>query len=157
MAGKKEKPKIAIVVGSKSDLAVIKEGCDLLQQYKISYSLDIISAHRHPDKLREFCSKAEKNGTEVIIACAGLSAALPGCLAAYVSLPVIGVPLDAGSLGGLESLLSIVEVPKGIGLLSSGIGKKGFINAVIFAVTVLGLAHARYRSISRKLSQKFKK
>jgi 5-(carboxyamino)imidazole ribonucleotide mutase len=154
---KKGEPKIAIVVGSKSDVATLKEGMELLEGYNIPYTLNIISAHRHPEKLRMYCKNIEKKSTEVIIACAGFSAALPGFIASYVRIPVIGVPFNAGSLGGLESLLSIVEVPKGIGLVSAGIGKKGFINAVLCAVKILSLSHREYRSFYQQLVRKFKK
>lgn len=153
---KKGKSKLAVVIGSKSDVGTLKEGFELLRKYDISYTLDIISAHRHPDKLRTFCKDVEKKGIEVVVACAGLSAALPGFIASYVRIPVIGVPLSAGSLGGLESLLSIAEVPKGIGLVSAGIGEKGFVNALLFALKILSLSHKEYRIYYERLTQKFK-
>jgi len=158
MADKKDsKAKIAVILGSKSDKEKLISGFDLLKEYGIPYSLDIISAHRAPDKLRSFCRGLEKKGIEVVIACAGLSAALPGFVASYTELPVIGVPLDAGSLGGVESLLSIVEVPRGIGLVSTGIGKKGFVNAVMFALKLLSSSHNEYRPVFQRLVLKFKK
>ncbi len=151
------KEKIAIVLGSKSDLEYLEDGFRLLEDFNILYNLEIISAHRAPDKLRRFCKGIESKGVKVIIACAGLSAALPGFIASYVNIPVIGVPLDSGNLKGVESLLSIVEVPKGIGLVSTGIGKKGFINAIIFSLKVLSLHSADYAGILKALEAKFKK
>lgn len=107
------KEKIAIILGSKSDVARLKQGFAILDELKIQYSLDITSAHRNPDKLRKLCKELEKRDTKVVIACAGLACALPGFVASYVDIPVIGVPLKGGMLDGLDSLLSIVQVPKG--------------------------------------------
>jgi 5-(carboxyamino)imidazole ribonucleotide mutase len=149
--------KIAIVLGSKSDIAHLEQGIKLLNECRIPFALEVISAHRNPDKLRDFCKKIEKKGVEVVIACAGLSAALPGFVASYVDIPVIGVPLDAGNLGGIESLLSIVEVPRGIGVVSTGIGKKGFINALLFALKILSLSSREYKKKFNTLAKKFKK
>lgn len=151
------KERIAIVLGSKSDLECLKDGFRLLKDFDIPYSLEIISAHRVPDKLRRFCKKIEAKGVKVIIACAGLSAALPGFIASYVNIPVIGVPLDSGNLKGIESLLSITEVPKGIGLVSTGIGQKGFINAIIFSLKILSLPFGDYAVMLKALEAEFKK
>jgi len=134
------KEKISIILGSKSDVKVLQAGFDILDELKIPYSLDILSAHRDPDKLIALLKTFPEKGIEVVIACAGLSAALPGFVAAFVNVPVIGVPLEGGMLDGLDSLLSIVQVPKGLGLVSTGPGKKGFINASIVALQILGLS-----------------
>jgi 5-(carboxyamino)imidazole ribonucleotide mutase len=150
------KQKISIILGSKSDVEKLKTGFDLLDQYKVPYDLQIISAHRHPDKLREYCKGLEAQGIEIVIACAGLSAALPGCVASYVSIPVIGVPLNAGVFQGFESLLSIVEVPKGLGLVGTGVGKKGFINGILFAVKILALSSSEYKDILKSMESQFR-
>jgi 5-(carboxyamino)imidazole ribonucleotide mutase len=149
--------KIAIILGSKSDYQILEEGFKLLEEFRIPYRLEVISAHHNPERLRRFCNKAEKEGIKVIISCAGLSAALPGFIASYVKIPVIGVPLNSGNFGGLESLLSIVEVPRGIGLVSTGIGKKGFINAIIFSTKILSLTFREYKEKLKDLERRFKK
>ncbi|MCF7874622.1 MAG: AIR carboxylase family protein [Candidatus Omnitrophica bacterium] len=148
--------KIAIVLGSESDEEKLKAGFDLLDEFNISYQLKIISAHRNPDKLRRYCKKIEKEGYGLVIACAGLAAALPGFMASYLNIPVIGVGLKGGLADGLDSLFSIVSAPKGIGLVSSGIGKNGFINAIIFALEVLGLSSSESLARADKIKNKFK-
>ena len=130
------KTKIAIVLGSKSDVEKLKDGLAILKSLKLPYSLDIISAHRNPEKLRKHCQGLEKKGIEVVIAAAGLAAALPGFVASYVNIPVIGVALKGGLLDGLDALFSMVSCPKGIGLVSSGVGKSAFINAIIFSLEI---------------------
>lgn len=130
--------KIAVVLGSKSDLEKLQAGFDLLAEFNIPYQLKVISAHRNPDKLRNYCKKMKKEEVGAVIACAGLAAALPGFMASYLDIPVIGVGLKGGLAGGLDSLFSIVSAPKGLGLVSSGLDKSGFINAVIFALEILG-------------------
>ena len=154
---RKEKPKIAILLGSKSDLERLGEVLNLLKEAGCLYRLEVISAHRSPYKLQNFCKHAKKEGIKIVIACAGLSAALPGIVASYLDIPVIGVPLDSGPLKGVESLFSIVEVPKGIGLVSTGIGKKGFINGIIFSLKILALFYKDYTKIVRRIEEKFKR
>ena len=151
------KKDIAIILGSKSDVERLKEGFALLDELRIPYRLEIISAHRNPDKLRNLCKALEKDDIKVVIACAGLAAALPGFIASYVNIPVIGVPLDGGMFDGLDSLLSIVQVPKGLGLVSSGIGKRGFVNALITSLEILSLSDESYCSKLDQLKNKFKK
>ncbi|MCM8774306.1 MAG: AIR carboxylase family protein [Candidatus Omnitrophica bacterium] len=143
--------RIAIVLGSKSDLERLKDSLELIERLGIPYILEIISAHRQPEELRDFCRKLEKRGIKVVVACAGLACALPGFIASYVKIPVIGVPLEGGVLDGLDSLLSIVQVPKGVGLVSSGIGKRGFLNAIIFSLEILSLLDRSYYSKLSKL------
>lgn len=146
---------IIIILGSDSDRAVVEKGLCLLEEMGIPYLMEVISAHRQPDKLRDFCKGIKKDGQgKVIIACAGLSAALPGFVAAYTDLPVIGVPLDAGNFKGLESLLAIAEVPKGLGLVSTGVGGKGFLNAIIFAVKILSMESSEYAEALKKIRLK---
>jgi len=148
--------KIAIVIGSKSDLDNLNEGVALLDELKIPYTLDVISAHRHPDKLTAYCKNLEKKGVNVVIACAGMAAALPGFVASYVNIPVIGVAMKGGLMDGLDALFSVVSIPKGLGLASTGVGKSAFINAVIFSVEILALRDKTYLSKLLILKKKFK-
>ena len=148
--------KIAVVLGSKSDVDEVKAGIDLMEEFKIGYMFEIISAHRNPEKLRKFCEDIEKEGINVVIACAGMAAALPGFIASYVNIPVIGVALKGGLPGGLDALFSIISTPKGIGLASTGVGKSAVINAVIFSLEILSLNDKRYASILEQVKNKFK-
>ncbi|MBN1524156.1 MAG: AIR carboxylase family protein [Spirochaetales bacterium] len=129
---------ICIILGSKSDEEQIQPGIDLCEEKKLSYECHVYSAHRNLDELISFLSEREKD-FKVIIACAGLSAALPGVVAAKVKLPVIGVPLVAGPLSGIDALLSIVQLPKGIPAATMGLGKQGILNAVYFAERIVNL------------------
>jgi len=106
-------PKVAVIVGSDSDLGVMNEACTTLEGLGIQYELRVASAHRTPHKVREYVESAEERGIEVIIAGAGWAAHLPGVVAAYTTLPVVGVPVDSSPLNGLDSLLSIVQMPPG--------------------------------------------
>jgi len=151
------KNKITVILGSKSDIGKLKDGFVILDELGVSYERHIISAHRNPDKLRRLCQKMKRNGTKVVIAAAGLSAALPGFVASYMDIPVIGVPLAGGEFDGLDSLLSIVQSPRGLGLASSGFDKRGFINAVIFSLEILALGNKNYRRKLVKLKNKFRK
>ncbi len=148
--------KIAVVLGSKSDQEKLKAGFELLDEFAVSYQLKIISAHRNPDKLRSYCKKIEKEEVGVVIACAGLAAALPGFMASYLNIPVIGVGLKGGLGDGLDSLFSIVSAPKGIGLVSSGLGKSAFINAIIFSLEILAVSHKDGLAKLEKIKNKFK-
>jgi phosphoribosylaminoimidazole carboxylase PurE protein len=150
------KKRIAIVLGSKSDLDTLKEGIDILEELKIGYTLDIISAHRNPERLRKFCLGLEKKGLEVVIACAGMSAALPGFIASYIDIPVVGVALKGGTLDGLDALLSITSTPRGLGLVSSGIGKSAFVNAIIFSLEILALKYKEYNDKLKELRKRFR-
>ncbi|MDD5195206.1 MAG: 5-(carboxyamino)imidazole ribonucleotide mutase [Candidatus Omnitrophica bacterium] len=150
------KEKIAIVLGSKSDQAELKIGFDILKEFKIPYKFEIISAHRHPDKLTKFCKQIEKDGIEVAIACAGLAAALPGFIASYVNIPVIGVALKGGMADGLDALFSMVSIPRGIGLVCSGVGKSAFVNAIIVAMEIIALNDKQYSGTLKALKNKFK-
>jgi 5-(carboxyamino)imidazole ribonucleotide mutase len=150
------KDKIAIVLGSKNDLEELKSGFDLLKELNISYRLEVISAHRNPEKLRDFCKEIEKQGIEVVIACAGMAAALPGFIASYVNIPVIGVALKGGLMDGLDALFSMVSTPKGLGLAAAGVGKSAFINAIILTLEVLSLKDKQYLSKLKTLKGKFR-
>ncbi|MBN3041204.1 MAG: AIR carboxylase family protein [Candidatus Omnitrophica bacterium] len=148
--------KIAVITGSKSDIKYLEDGLAMLKKHKISYSLDVISAHRNPQKLTNFCKQLEKNNVEVVIACAGMAAALPGFVASLVNIPVIGVAMEGGIAGGLDALFSIVSTPKGLGIASTGLGKSAFINAVIFSLEILSLKDKKYLAAVKKIKESFR-
>ena len=151
------KEKLALFLGSKSDVDKLNPALRMITEEGVSYRLNIVSAHRNPDKLRTICKKIESQGVEVAIAAAGLAAALPGFIAAYVNIPVIGVPLTCGSLGGIDSILSIVQVPRGLGLVVSGMDNRGLINAFIFALEIISLKDENYRRKLVHFKNKFRK
>ena len=126
-------------MGSQSDHSTMKHCENILKKLKINYSTKIVSAHRTPERMYEFAYNAEKNNIDVIIAGAGGSAHLPGMIAAMTSLPVIGVPIESKKLKGLDSLLSIVQMPKGIPVGTVAIGKDGAINAALYAASIISL------------------
>ncbi len=132
---------VLIVIGSKSDMEYAVKCQEQLTELGIDSRTEVSSAHRHPKKTAELVSRAAKDGFEVVIAMAGLSAALPGAAAAHTNLPVIGVPLPA-ALGGLDSLLSVAQMPPGIPVAAVGIGMPGAKNAAILAARILALKHA---------------
>lgn len=131
---------VSIVMGSDSDLPIIQGCVDLLKSFQISYEVTIASAHRSPERAARYASTARERGVKVIIAAAGMAAHLAGVIAAHTTLPVIGVPVDASSLNGLDSLLSTVQMPPGIPVATMGIGKAGAKNAAILAAQILGVA-----------------
>jgi len=130
---------VAIVMGSASDWDVMSHASKLLDTFGIEHESKVLSAHRTPKQLEEFIVEAEKNGTQVFIAGAGLAAALPGVVAAQTTIPVIGVPLIAGSLDGMDALLAIVQMPPGIPVGTVAIGKPGAINAALYAISIMAL------------------
>ena len=148
--------KITVIVGSKTDLVYLKKGLDALKKLKIRYSLDIISAHRNPEKLRKFCGEFEKRGVEVVIAGAGKAAALPGFIASYTDIPVIGVAFRGGLMDGMDALFSIVSAPKGLGLVCSGVGASAFINVLIFALQILSLKDKKFNKKLKSLKDEIK-
>lgn len=131
--------KISVVMGSKSDWPTVKEACLILDEFGVDYDKQVISAHRMPKEMFEFGRHAVANGTAVIIACAGGAAHLPGMIAANTPLPVIGIPGQTKALGGLDSLLSIVQMPAGISVATTAIGKAGAKNAALLALQILGI------------------
>ena len=137
----RNKPLVGVVMGSKSDADVMKGCVEQLEAFGIPYEGKVISAHRTPDRAREFAIGAAERGLEVIIAGAGWSAHLAGVIAAHTSLPVIGVPIDSSSLKGLDALLSTVQMPPGIPVATVAIGKGGAKNAAILAAQILSLKH----------------
>jgi len=136
--GAEMKRKIAIVQGSKSDDRLGDICADVLENYGIEFERFVISAHRDPEKLEKFCREADKEFC-VIIAIAGLSAALPGIIASRTTLPVIGVPADAGPLNGVDALLSIAQMPSGVPVATMGIGSSGAKNAAHLAARIISV------------------
>ena len=132
--------KVSIVMGSQSDYKTMIFCQNILKRLNIKFETKIISAHRTPNRMYEFAINAEKNGIAVIIAGAGGSAHLPGMISALTSLPVLGVPIESKKLKGLDSLLSIVQMPKGIPVGTVAIGEDGAINAALLAASIIGLS-----------------
>jgi 5-(carboxyamino)imidazole ribonucleotide mutase len=129
---------VGIVMGSKSDLPIMEHTINKLKELGITYEVKVMSAHRNPESVRKFARLATKRKIEVIIAGAGGAAALPGVIAAYTIIPVIGIPIKS-ELGGLDSLLSIAQMPKGVPVATMAIGMAGAVNAAIFAAEILAL------------------
>ncbi len=152
MATDKNTP-VAIVMGSDSDMDTMKSCINQLEEFGIDPTVRIISAHRTPKIAAEFTAGAAENGIKVIIAAAGMAAHLAGAMAAGTTLPIIGVPMEAGGLGGMDALLSTVQMPPGVPVASMAIGKAGAKNAAIFAVQILALSDEK---LAEKLSD-FKK
>lgn len=131
--------KVAIIMGSRSDWPTMKAASEILDQLKVPYQVDVVSAHRTPDKLMDFASSAAGKGFDVIIAGAGGAAHLPGMVAAKTRLPVLGVPVQSKALNGLDSLLSIVQMPKGVAVGTLAIGTAGAFNAGLLACQILAI------------------
>ena len=146
----KKHQKIAIVMGSQSDFSTMKDCVKILKNLKISFDVKIVSAHRTPKRLYEFAKRSEKSYS-VIIAGAGGSAHLPGMIASLTTVPVIGVPIESKKLKGLDSLLSIVQMPKGIPVGTVAIGKDGAINAALYAASILGITDKKIKNSLLKL------
>lgn len=148
-------PKVLIIIGSKSDMEFAEKSKEQLSQFGITGDIQVCSAHRDPHKTAELTGQAEKNGYEVIIAMAGLSAALPGVAAAHSNLPVIGVPIPA-ALDGMDALLSTVQMPPGIPVAAVAIGKPGAANAAVLAARILALKHSDVKSALLKHRESIK-
>jgi 5-(carboxyamino)imidazole ribonucleotide mutase len=144
------KPLVSIVMGSDSDLDIMREAGKALEGFGIDYEIDVTSAHRSPERTAEFARHAAGRGIRVIIAGAGGAAHLAGVIAAHTTLPVIGVPVSSTSLNGLDSLLATVQMPAGIPVATVAIGKAGATNAGILAAQILGLAST---SLAKKLKE----
>ncbi len=136
---------VSVVMGSKSDAETVQPMLDILKQMAIAYEVNVISAHRNPDKVREFAQGARKSGIEVIIAAAGGAAALPGVIASWTTLPVIGVPLASSDLKGVDALYSIVQMPAGIPVACVAVGTAGVKNAAYLAAEILGIKYPKIR------------
>ncbi len=144
-------PKIGILMGSPGDREQLDDGIALLQEFGVDHEVHVLSAHRTPDKVRQYAAEAEGRGIQVLICAAGLAAHLAGAVAAQTTLPVIGIPIQGGPLNGLDALLSTVQMPRGIPVASMAIGKHGAVNAVVFALEILALHDESIRS---KLKQR---
>ena len=134
-------PLVAVVMGSKSDAEAIQPTLDILNSLGIEHEVNVISAHRTPEKARQYALSARERGIEVIIAAAGGAAHLPGVLASWTTLPVIGVPIASGELKGVDALYSIVQMPAGIPVAAVAIGSAGAKNAAYLAAEILGIKH----------------
>ena len=146
----KGKPNVALIMGSQSDWETMKFSEQTLNQLKISFITKIISAHRTPDRMQDFAKQAENTSVQVIIAGAGGAAHLPGMVASHSNLPVIGVPIQSSALKGMDSLLSIVQMPGGVPVATMSIGKAGAINAAIYAAKILSLSNNNLGTMLKK-------
>lgn len=143
-------PTVSLIMGSDSDLPTVKEACAVLREFGVPFDVRVLSAHRCPEDLVEYVRQAEQGGTRVFIAAAGGAAHLAGVVAAHTTRPVLGIPIQTSSLGGLDSLLSMVQMPGGVPVATMAIGAGGARNAGLFAVQILALSDAA-------LADKFKK
>ena len=143
-------PLVAVVMGSKSDTEAMKPALDVLKGLGIDYEVSVISAHRNPEKTRQYGVSARSRGIEVIIAAAGGAAHLPGVMASWTTLPVIGVPLASSELNGIDALYSIIQMPAGIPVASMAVGTAGAKNAAYLAAEILGLKHDKIREAYEK-------
>ena len=144
------RPLVGLIMGSKSDWETLSVCAATLEALDIPFEVRVVSAHRTPDLLFEYASSAEERGLEVIIAAAGGAAHLPGMTAAKTVLPVIGVPVESKTLKGIDSLLSIVQMPAGVPVGTLAIGRSGAANAALYAASILGIKHAEYREAVRR-------
>ncbi|MEK9649637.1 MAG: 5-(carboxyamino)imidazole ribonucleotide mutase [Gammaproteobacteria bacterium] len=129
--------KVGIFMGSKSDLEIVSSALNVLEEFGVDYEYNILSAHRTPSQVINKITELEGKGVEVFIGAAGMAAHLSGVIAAHTHKPVLGIPLDGGTMGGIDSLLSTVQMPKGVPVATFAIGKAGAINAAIFAIQIL--------------------
>lgn len=144
-------PVVGVIMGSTSDWETMKHACDVLEELGISYEKQVVSAHRTPDYMFEYAESARERGLKVIIAGAGGAAHLPGMVAAKTTLPVIGVPVQSKALNGMDSLLSIVQMPGGVPVATVAIGKAGAVNAGLLAAEILGaFDEAVYQALEKR-------
>jgi len=148
--------KIAIILGSKSDYSYIEEAIKVLDDFDIGYEVKILSAHRNPDALHRYVKKIDREGFKVVIAVAGGAAALPGVVASYTTLPVIGVPVYTKAFKGIDSLLSILQMPRGVPVATMAIGSQGAINAVLLSLRILSINNYYIRKKLLKYKKKIK-
>src|SRR5256885_1408837 len=147
------KPLVGIIMGSHSDWETMQHAATQLSELGVPFEAQVISAHRTPDLLFDYASTAAARGLEVIIAAAGGAAHLAGVTAAETALPVLGVPMESKALHGIDSLLSMVQMPGGVPVATLAIGKPGAINAALFAIAILGNKHPEYRAAYEKFRQ----
>lgn len=142
---------VGIIMGSTSDWETMKEACTILDQLQVPYEKKVVSAHRTPDEMFQYAEQAQGRGIEVIIAGAGGAAHLPGMVASKTELPVVGVPIKSSTLNGIDSLLSIVQMPGGVPVGTMSIGKAGSINAALYAAKIVGI---KYPDIQHRLAER---
>ena len=142
---------VSVIMGSTSDWETMKNACDILDEFEIPYEKKVVSAHRTPDLMFQYAKEARERGIKVIIAGAGGAAHLPGRVASQTTLPVIGVPVQTRTLNGLDSLLSIVQMPGGVPVATTAIGKAGAINAGLLAIEMLSMYDLK---LEAKLAQR---
>jgi 5-(carboxyamino)imidazole ribonucleotide mutase len=142
-------PLVGVIMGSRSDWGVMRAVAETLDSLGIEYEADIVSAHRTPDRMANYAKQAESRGIEVIVAGAGGAAHLPGMVAAHTVLPVLGVPVESKALHGVDSLLSIVQMPAGVPVGTLAIGRAGAINAALLAAAILGISRPAIREALR--------
>jgi 5-(carboxyamino)imidazole ribonucleotide mutase len=153
MSASESRPLVAIIMGSKSDWETLRHAAEMLDQLHVAYEKKIVSAHRTPDLLFEYASSAESRGLKVLIAGAGGAAHLPGMCAAKTTLPVLGVPVESKSLKGIDSLLSIVQMPAGVPVGTLAIGEPGAKNAALLAAEILALSDEKLAARLKKFRQ----
>jgi 5-(carboxyamino)imidazole ribonucleotide mutase len=144
---------VGVIMGSKSDWETMQAATELLARFGVPYEARVVSAHRTPEWMVEYAASAEERGLQVIVAGAGGAAHLPGMVAGHTLLPVIGVPIQSKALNGLDSLLSIVQMPAGVPVATMAIGKAGAANAALLAVAILGAAWPELREALRRFRQ----
>jgi len=148
---------VGVVIGSKTDEPYIQHALEILKEFKIDYELSIVSAHRKPEKVRQYAIEAKAKGFQIIIAAAGSAAHLPGVIASWTTLPVIGIPLPTSELKGVDSLYSIVQMPGGVPVACVGIGASGAKNAALLAAQILGIKyeniHTAFEEYKTKLAE----
>jgi 5-(carboxyamino)imidazole ribonucleotide mutase len=150
-------PQVAVVMGSKSDAETIKPALETLDMLGIDYEVNVISAHRNPERVRQYGLSARDNGIEVIIAAAGGAAHLPGVLASWTTLPVIGVPVSNNELKGMDALYSMAQMPAGVPVATVAIGSAGAKNAAYLAAEILGLKYDTIRQAYEKYRKELNK
>ena len=134
-------PLVGVIMGSRSDWETMRDAVEILEELGVAHEVRVVSAHRTPDLLFEYAAKAEEKGLQVIIAGAGGAAHLPGMVASKTVIPVLGVPVESRALRGIDSLLSIVQMPAGVPVAALAIGSSGAVNAALLAAQILGLSH----------------
>jgi 5-(carboxyamino)imidazole ribonucleotide mutase len=153
LTGTDNKPLVAVIMGSKSDWETLRHADEVLTQFGVAHECKVISAHRTPAMMAEYASAAESKGMEVIIAGAGGAAHLPGMVAAHTLLPVLGVPVESHALKGMDSLLSIVQMPGGVPVGTMAIGKAGATNAALLAIAILANTRPELREKLRQFRE----
>jgi len=143
-------PVVGVIMGSRSDWETMRHACDTLEDLGVAYEARVISAHRTPEQMADYATAAAGRGLKVVIAGAGGAAHLPGMTAAHTRLPVLGVPVESHALKGMDSLLSIAQMPAGVPVGTLAIGKAGAVNAALLAAAILGTSHPEIRSALKR-------